>query len=146
MYPSEREYHTRVGWWVVTHERSGVAVIGSVAAIALTADLIYAAARWDRLTGSFGRGFTLGFAALILCGLIARLLGAQRPLGTRQQAKRRASRDNLVYVSMIVLFVFASLHYFGSETAALLGSAAALSLAFSLVCLSAILHTLMGHW
>jgi hypothetical protein len=137
MHRSEREHHTKAGWWIVTHERGGAAVIGSSACIVLALDLIYVAARWDGFAQSFGRGFTFGFASLILAGLVAWALGVRRPTGTRQHARRRASRNNLLFV-VILAFVLAIGHYSGSEAAALLGTVAALSLFFSLACLQAI--------
>jgi hypothetical protein len=137
MHRSERQYHTRVGWWLMTHERGAAAVIGLSACIVLAVDLIYVAARWHGFTQSFGRGFTLGFASLTLCGLMAWALRVQGPTSTRQQAKRRASRTNVLFVVVILAFVFVIGH-FGSQAAALLGSVAALSLFFSVACLWAI--------
>jgi hypothetical protein len=138
MHRSEREHHTKAGWWIMTHERGGAAIIGASACLVLALDLLYVAARWDGFAQSFGRGFAFGFGSLILAGLIAWALGVRRPTSTRQDARRRASGNNLLFVVVILAFVFAIGHYSGSEAAALLGTVAALSLFFSLACLQAI--------
>lgn len=61
------------------------------ACILPAADLTYVATRWDGVTEPFGRAFLPGFAALALCGLIARGLGAGQPIGAT--LSRQAASD-----------------------------------------------------
>src|ERR1051325_5472426 len=52
-----REDHTRVGWWVMTHDRAGSALIGSVALAVVIVDASYVATDWHRRGSEFLLGF-----------------------------------------------------------------------------------------
>ena len=137
----EREYHTRFGWWVMTHDRGGAAIIGLAAFAAVTSDAIFVATRWHGFDSAFGRGFVSGFVGLAVFGLVGRTLSGHAPLADdRDLARRRARRNNVGAV--IVLLVFVSLPTFGasyfSPSALILGCLAALGFFFAFSCLLAI--------
>lgn len=64
----ERDYHTRLGWWLMTHDRGGVALIGGGALVLLTADVVYVGLRWRGLHDRFDRGFIAGVVVLMAPG------------------------------------------------------------------------------
>jgi hypothetical protein len=130
----EREYHTRFGWWVMTHDRGGAAIIGLAALAAVTSDAIYVATRWHGFDSTFGRGFVSGFVGLVVIGLVGRALSGHAALGDdRDLARKRARRNNVAGVIALLLFV--SLPTFGasyfSPSALILGSLAALGFFFA---------------
>jgi hypothetical protein len=106
------------------------------ACILPAADLTYVATRWDGVTEPFGRAFLPGFAALALCGLIARALGAGNPSARPSAGRRRATRNNVVFVAVVIVSV-SSGRVFGNQIAWLLGAFATLACFFALVCLLA---------
>jgi hypothetical protein len=81
---SERQYHTRFGWWVMTQNRGGAAVIGGAAALVLIADVVYAGTHWS---GSFSRSFLITLAGLLACAVVA--FGLRLRLQSDQIAVRR---------------------------------------------------------
>lgn len=125
----ERDHHTRLGWWLMTHDRGGVALIGGGALVLLTADLVYVGLRWRGPHDRFDRGFIVGFAVLIAGGLLAKALGLGKPMGlNRKKARFRWQSANVVVVVVIVFLVAASERYGGHAMAGvLLGELAALS-------------------
>jgi hypothetical protein len=80
--PDERTHHTRLGWWVMTHDRGGPVVIGLVAVVVLVVDLLYAALHW---TGSFPRAFLVSLAALAAVALISLALRSASQTTERQK-------------------------------------------------------------
>jgi hypothetical protein len=117
-----RDDHTRVGWWVMTHDRAGAALIGSVALAVLVADASYVATDWVRL----GDGFLLGLTLLAVAALLAGVLHAGDP--------ERARRNNVVLGALLFASVIAVLGV-GKWFAwgALLGELAALGCLFAVV-------------
>ena len=113
-----RQDHTRVGWWLMTHDRAGAALIGSVALAVVAADASYVAVDW----GALGGGFLLGLALLAVAAVLAKALHAGDP--------RRARRNNLVVGALIVATVIAA-PALGSTWAVLLGELAALGCLFA---------------
>ena len=113
-----REDHTRVGWWLMTHDRAGSGLIGSVALAVVVADSAYVATDWGRL----GSGFLLGLALLAVAAALAKALHAEDP--------RHARRNNLVLGSLIVATVIAGLAL-DSTWAFLLGELAGLGCLFA---------------
>src|SRR3954471_13639292 len=101
--PDERTHHTRLGWWVMTHDRGGPVVIGLGAAVVLIADLLYAASHW---TGAFPRAFLVSLAALAAVALISLGLRSIRPIGAGRRAIRSNQRAvNIVLVVGLVAFI-----------------------------------------
>jgi hypothetical protein len=68
-----RAYHTRLGWWVMTHERGGPAVIGATATAILVGDLGYSLSHWS---GSFPRSFLFNLAFAAVAALSGLLVGS----------------------------------------------------------------------
>jgi hypothetical protein len=91
---SERDFHTRLGWWVMTHPRGGAALIGCVALLALAADGGYVAYRSHGLDTSFHRAFLVGVLGMWLLGVVVPgRLGVAEPLrADRAKARQRARR------------------------------------------------------
>jgi predicted Kef-type K+ transport protein len=114
-----RDDHTRVGWWLMTHDRAGSRLIGSVALAVVVADASYVATDWDRLGG----GFLLGLALLAVAVVLAKALHAEDP--------GHARRNNLVLGSLIVATVIAALALDSTWTV-LLGELAGLGCLFAL--------------
>ena len=76
--PDERTYHTRLGWWVMTHDRGGAGRHRTRAAVVLIADLLYAASHW---TGSFPRAFLVSLVWLAAVASISLALRSIVRLG-----------------------------------------------------------------
>ncbi len=96
---SERRYHTRLGWWVMTHDRGGAILIGLVASLILAIDLALIAVRWDKFSPL---SFAVGFVSLAVFGVAARLLGAGAPVGAdRVEARRRAGYSKAVFAALL---------------------------------------------
>ena len=128
----ERTRHTRLGWWVMTHDRAGAALIGCAALAVLIADLIYVASRWHGLQGQLARGFAFGFGVLLVVGLIAKVIGLDKPIGPdRRKARIRARFSNLVALLVIGLLIVAPRWFGGSTTGVLLGEVAAVAAFFT---------------
>jgi hypothetical protein len=95
---SGRNFHTRFGWWFMTHPRGGAALLGSVAVVALTAEAAYIAHQWHRLDSSFHRAIAVGLVAIVLLCLIDTRLGIAEPLGSdRSLARHRARTFRKIY-------------------------------------------------
>lgn len=107
-----RSRHTRLGWWVMTHERGGTALIGLTAAAVLVVDLIYTAGRWRgslRAWFLVGLAFAIGAALLELLGRLSSEIG-----GDRTAARRRQQISNALDAALILALV--SLTILGNET------------------------------
>lgn len=119
---SRREDHTRVGWWLMTHDRAGSTLIGSVALAVVIAAVAYVATDWRRI----GTGFLVGVALLAVAALVAMGLG----IGDA----RRARRNNLILGALLFASVIAVLAA-GARFAwgVLLGEVAALGCLFAVV-------------
>ena len=96
--PSERQYHTRLGWWLMSSDRRGSAVIGAGAAAVLTGDVVYAATRWH---GSFPRAFLVSLGGIGVVALVALAVRFIRPIGNSRRTRGWAQRG----VSVLLLFV-----------------------------------------
>jgi hypothetical protein len=130
MRESERQYHTRLGWWIMTHDRGGPAVIGAGAAVVLVADLIYAALHWS---GSFPRAFLVSLTALAVFALIPLSLRFIRPIGEGRRAVRWNQRVvNIVLVVVLVAFLQVTNRIGGSGVGGMLGAVAAVAGGFAL--------------
>jgi hypothetical protein len=127
--PGEQKYHTRLGWWVMTHDRGGPAVIGAGAAVVLSADLLYAASHWS---GSFPRAFLISLAALAAVALISLALRFIRPIGAGRGAVRRNQRGvNLVLVVVLVAFIEVNNGIGGNDAGGILGAVAGIAGGFA---------------
>jgi hypothetical protein len=121
-----REDHTRVGWWLMTHDRAGSALIGSVALAAVVADTFYVATDWH----GHGGGFLLGLGLLAAAAMLAKTL--------RVGDARRARRNDVILGSVLVVSVIAALSRgVGAAWGVLLGELAALGCLFATVGLRA---------
>jgi hypothetical protein len=117
-----RDDHTRVGWWLMTHDRAGSGLIGSVALAVVIAAASYVATDWSRI----GTGFLFGFALLAVAAILANVLHAGDPRGAR--------RNNLILVALLITSVIAVLAVgAGFAWGALLGELAALGCVFAAV-------------
>jgi hypothetical protein len=131
--PAERKYHTRVGWWFMTHDRGGSVAVGGFAGLLFAADVAYLAARWRGLDDPFDRGFLLGFGVLVLTIVGMQALGLNKPIGAdRRRARLRASATNVVGVAAIGTIIFVS-GWLGRHamTGALLGELASCACLFA---------------
>lgn len=131
----ERTHHTRLGWWIMTHDRGGTAAIGGGALALLLADAIYTATQWHAEHDKLARGFLFGFGVLVIAGFLAKALGLDRPIGPdRRRARVRARFANLVGLLIIGVLIVAP-HWFGSSTfGVVLGEVAAVSAFFAAYC------------
>ena len=132
--PDERTRHTRLGWWIMTHDRGSSAVIGGISLALFLADLVYLASRWHGLHDAFDRGFLLGFVWTVFVGLSTKALGLEKPIGPdRRKAQARARIANLVGFVFIGIVIAAS-NWLGGHAliGAFLGAVAALSSGFAL--------------
>ena len=75
-YRDARSYHTRIGWWLMTHEGALPILVGATALAILLADVTYAALNWGT---SLGEWFAIGFLRLL------------RVLGDRVRRQARAA-------------------------------------------------------
>jgi hypothetical protein len=129
--PSERENHTRLGWWVMTHDRGGSLLIGTCFLALFVADVAYALGRWDGPHGSFTRAFALGFVALMIFGsLLALARRARLPIGAYRKPGRRHARVEQVASFVFVLVWVRIARGTGDETAFTLGTLAVLAGSF----------------
>ena len=118
------EYHTRLGWWVMTHGRAGPAFVGTCASIVLVADLLLAATHW---TGSFPRAFVTSLVALAAVALIAFALRSISVTRASRSATRSTQRAiNTVVLVAIVSFIALG-RVSGGESGWILGAIAGLS-------------------
>ena len=130
MRESERQYHTRLGRWIMTHERGGPAVIGAGAAVVLVADLLYAVSHWS---GSFPHAFLVSLAALAVVALISLALRFIHPVGAGRRAVRWNQRGvNIVLVVVLVAFNEINNRVGGNVSGGMLGAVAGLAGGFSL--------------
>jgi hypothetical protein len=118
---SRREYHTRAGWWFMTHEGALIAVISAVSCAVLVADSLYVASRWTGLGSTFNFGFAGGAVGLLLVGLLAKTL--------HLDDQARMQRGNLLMFVVVTVLLIAS-DMFGVGLAPLLGGLAALAAIF----------------
>jgi hypothetical protein len=124
---SRREYHTRLGWWFMTHESALIATMCAVAGVILVAEAIYIASRWTGLGSTFNLGFAGGAVGLLLIAALTRTLRLD---------EARPLRDNvLVFAVVTVLFIASDM--FGVGIAPVLGAVGALAAVFPLLLLSA---------
>jgi hypothetical protein len=112
---SGREFHTRLGWWVMTHPRGGAAVIGWAALMLLAADIAYVAYQGHRMDTWFHRAFVVGAVGTWLVGLIADRLGVAETLGTDRAAARRRARNISKLHAPIPIAVLIAGFVFGSH-------------------------------
>jgi hypothetical protein len=125
---SEREYHTRFGWWLMTHDRGGAAVIGIGAALVLAADVLYASSRWS---GAFPRSFLLTFGGIAVCIAVAFALRLNRPIGAdRRRARWNQRGVNVALVIVIVAFIEIGNHVGGDGAGLVLGALAGVASLF----------------
>ena len=111
---SGREFHTRLGWWVMTHPRGGAAVIGWVVLVPLVAIVAYVAHQWHGVDSSFHRAFVVAAVGMWLFMFIADRLGVAEPLGTdRSLARRRARSIRKLYAPIPIAVVIAG-YVFGT--------------------------------
>jgi hypothetical protein len=124
---SRREYHTRLGWWFMTHESTLTATVCAVACAVLVADGIYVARRWTGPGSTFNLGFAGGAVGLLLIAALTRTLRLD---------EARPLRDNvLVFAVVTVLFIASDM--FGVGIAPVLGAVGALAAVFPLLLLLA---------
>lgn len=97
---SERQYHTRLGWWLMTHDRGGPVAIGAGATVVLFTDLLYAASRWH---GAFQRAFLVSLGAVGAVALIALAVRFIRPIGTSRRALIWTQRGINVALLLVLL-------------------------------------------
>lgn len=57
---TERERHTRLGWWLMTHPKAADVVMVATALALLGLDLWFVSARWGEAGGHFARAFETG--------------------------------------------------------------------------------------
>ena len=115
-----RDDHTRVGWWLMTHDRAGSGLIGSAGLAVVIGAASYVATDWRRI----GTGFVSGLALLAVAAILANVLHAGDP--------RRARRNNLILVALLITSVLAVLAVgAGFAWGALLGELAALGCVFA---------------
>jgi hypothetical protein len=89
----ERDFHTRFGWWIMTHPRGGALVIGLAAAVLLAIDVGYIAQGWRSLDSPLHRGYLVGIIGMLVLNVASDRLGVAEPLGTnRPLARLRARR------------------------------------------------------
>jgi hypothetical protein len=131
-YPSsERRYHTRLGWWIMTHDVGGGAALAGLACVVLLADGAYLALRWGGLGGGFHRGVVLGVLTMPALAVAVRAAGVRKPAGDRRSARRRARRVNGIAVASIVAVVlFAPALGHNALLGTVLGEVAAIALWF----------------
>jgi hypothetical protein len=127
-----RSHHTRLGWWVMTHERGGAALIGITAAAIVSADLIYTALR---LRGSLREWFLVGFAFAV-GGVLLEPLGRLLPeVGDdRTAARRRQQTSNVLDAALLLALVSLTIFGDGNWVGVLLGLVAALAGLFLAAC------------
>lgn len=131
MRKSTRQYHTQLGWYVMTHDRGGPAVIGIGAAVVLVADLVYTASHWS---GSFPRSFLVSFFALLVVGAVAFLARFVPPLGPSRRAARWNQRVvKAVFIVVLFAYLRAGDRLGGNSAGEILGAIAILSGGFALV-------------
>lgn len=136
-----RQYHTRVGWWLMTHDRGGVVVIGTGAIVVLGADLAYAVTRWS---ASFARSFSFASAVLlvaVVAGLLLRLGGSIGP--DRATARRRQRTNNLLLdvlcgAAVVTCMIGA---VFGNFAGEILGLVAVVAGLFAVAALAALVRS-----
>jgi hypothetical protein len=125
-----RERHTKVGWWLMTHDRGGAAVIGAGAFLVLIADLLYASGHWS---GSFRRSFLVSVAAIAVVALISLAVRSVGQIGTGRRAERWNQRGmNFVFVVVLVAFIEVGNRVGGNFAGGILGALAALAAGFAL--------------
>jgi hypothetical protein len=130
MRQPRREYHTRFGWWLMTHDRGGPSVIGAGAAVVLVADLLYAGSRWS---GSFPPSFLISLAALAAVALISLALRFIRPVGAGRRAVRWNQRGvNIVLLVVLVAFIEVNSRVGGNGAGGMLGAVAGIAGGFAL--------------
>lgn len=115
-----RSYHTRLGWWVMTHGRGGSAVIGGTAALVLVADLVFSLSRWH---DPFARSFLLALPAMAVAGAIGRI-ASHNPRRPNQRVV------SIVFVALIAVWLW--LIPGGSYAGAWCGMVATLAAYFAL--------------
>jgi hypothetical protein len=111
---SARDFHTRLGWWVMTHPRGGAALIGWVAVAALAVGAGYVAHQWHGLDSSFHRAFVIGAVGMWLVGFVADRLGVAEPLGADRVRARHRARSIAKLHAPIPFAVIAAGYAFGN--------------------------------
>ena len=125
-----REYHTRFGWWLMTHDRGGAAVIGCGALVILAADVAYSSSRW---TGAFPRSFLIALGGLAACFVVPLVLRVNNPIGSdRRRARWNQRGANAVFVVLLVAFIEVGNRIGGNDAGVILGSIAGLATGFVL--------------
>lgn len=123
-----REHHTRFGWWVMTHDRGGAAVIGGGALVVLVADAFFAATRWN---GSFPRSFLISAGGLVVVAVVSLALRLARPIGAdRRRDRWNQQSSNFVLVAVLVLLLVFGDRFGGNGGGEVSGSLAALAVFF----------------
>jgi len=131
-----RDYHTRAGWWLMTHELAAGVLIGAAALAVLGVDLVYAASRW---TSSFSRSFLITLVGMSLAWVVGWLLGPARPIGAdRRAARRRESINKVVWVTFVLLLVAIGFWFGGNFAGELLGVLAAVAGGFTILTVAAL--------
>lgn len=129
-YPAaERQHHTRVGWWIMTHDRGGPAVLGAIAAMVSCADIVYAALNWHGSLPHAYLGAVCGIAAL---GLISFGLRFLPQIGIGKSAIRWKQRTINSVLMLLIAAGIGLAHASGDENGAILGMVAGLSGSFAL--------------
>lgn len=124
MRQPERQYHTKFGWWLMTHDRGAAAVIGGGAGVILIADVLYAASRWG---GSFSRSFLISLGGLAAVCVLAFGMRLSKPVGAdRRRARWNQRGTNVVLVIVIAVFVLVG-NRLGNATGEFLGLLAGLA-------------------
>lgn len=130
-----RDYHTRLGWWVISHESGGSLLIGAVAALVLLADLIYVVSHWR---GSFATGCLAALVSMVVVLAVALAL-RRMSFGAdpRVAARRRQRTTNGAAFVFILGFLVGTNLLHGSWAGSTLGLLAVLSGYFA---------ALSGYW
>ena len=128
--PSERQYHTRLGWWLMSNDRRGSAVIGAGALAVLVGDVVYAATRWH---GSFPRAFGVSLGLLGVVALIALAARFIRPFGNSRRARGWTQRGvNVVLLFLLVMIIDVNDRAGGNFAGTIAGEVAGLAGGFAL--------------
>lgn len=139
---SARDYHTRFGWWVMTHDRGGPVVLGCITLAVFVGAIVWIVIWRGRIDGAFGWGLLAGGLLLPLTFFVARAIDVIAPSGDRDSARRNAAMTRAVFTQMIVA-LFALQTWLGGDAfwGVLLAEAALTALFMAVMSFRDALHT-----